>query len=150
MLRNTMIAAGLALVGALCVAAPVLAAPVATTGITLPLLTKSSNVEPAAYKRKRYVQRRPAWRYRHRGYAPYYRHRGFYYAPGIAIGAAPYYGDYDGYYDDDYGYAEGGDATGVNDEHVAWCMDRYRSYDQESDSFMGYDGYQHPCNSPFD
>lgn len=33
--------------------------------------------------------------------------------------------------------------------HVAWCMERYRSYDPASDSFLGYDGLRHRCNSPF-
>ena len=30
--------------------------------------------------------------------------------------------------------------------HVAACYDRYRSYDEETDSFMGYDGVRHRCN----
>jgi BA14K-like protein len=30
--------------------------------------------------------------------------------------------------------------------HVNACYDRYRSYDEESDSFMGYDGRRHRCN----
>jgi hypothetical protein len=145
MLKNTMIAAALALAGGLLVAAPASAASV-STGVALPLLAKPSAIEPAAYKRNRYVYRRhPGYRY---GYRPY-RHRGLYYAPNVFIGAAPYYGDYGGYYDG-YGFAEGGYAADSNDEHVTWCMDRYRSYNPETDSFMGYDGYQHPCNSPFD
>ncbi len=32
----------------------------------------------------------------------------------------------------------GGDA-------VAWCMQRYRSYDPASGTFMGYDGIRRPC-----
>ncbi|UJW85817.1 BA14K family protein [Devosia sp. SL43] len=30
--------------------------------------------------------------------------------------------------------------------HVEACYDRYRSYDEETDSFMGYDGRRHRCN----
>ncbi|WP_040678131.1 BA14K family protein [Nitratireductor pacificus] len=29
--------------------------------------------------------------------------------------------------------------------HVARCYARYRSYDEYSDTFLGYDGYRHPC-----
>ncbi len=30
--------------------------------------------------------------------------------------------------------------------HVQACFDRYRSYDERTDSFMGYDGVRHRCN----
>jgi hypothetical protein len=40
----------------------------------------------------------------------------------------PYYGP--GYY--------GGDAVG-------YCMRRFRSYDPRSGTYVGYDGYRHPC-----
>jgi len=64
--------------------------------------------------------------------------------------AAPYYGPYYGepvyvappppvYYGGPvYGAAPGGDA-------VAYCMQRYRSYDPGSGTFLGYDGLRHPC-----
>jgi len=29
--------------------------------------------------------------------------------------------------------------------HVNACYDRYRSYDEETDSFLGYDGVRHRC-----
>lgn len=35
--------------------------------------------------------------------------------------------------------------AGDYDAHVAACYDRYRSYDERTDSFMGYDGVRHPC-----
>jgi hypothetical protein len=44
------------------------------------------------------------------------------YAPG------PSYGP--GYY--------GGDAVG-------YCMRRFKSYDPRSGTYLGYDGYRHPC-----
>jgi BA14K-like protein len=28
---------------------------------------------------------------------------------------------------------------------VAYCMDRYKSYDPRSGTYLGYDGYRHPC-----
>lgn len=68
---------------------------------------------------------------------------------GAVIGgalAAPYY------YDDSYGYygdyyddgpavevaPPGGDATG-------YCMQRFKSYDPASGTYLGYDGLRHPC-----
>ena len=57
--------------------------------------------------------------------------------------AAPYYynrpyGGY-GYYDAPGVYAApGGDA-------VAYCSQRFRSYDPASGTYMGYDGFRHSC-----
>jgi hypothetical protein len=28
---------------------------------------------------------------------------------------------------------------------IAYCMQRYRSYDPVSQTYVGYDGYRHPC-----
>ncbi len=53
-------------------------------------------------------------------------------------GGGPYYGGYyaaPGYYAD----SEGGD------DAVAYCMQRYRTYDPNSGTFMGNDGRRHPC-----
>jgi hypothetical protein len=49
--------------------------------------------------------------------------RDYDYAPG------PYYGP---------GYYGGDDADG-------YCMQRFRSYDPRSGTYLGYDGYRHPC-----
>lgn len=75
---------------------------------------------------------------------------GFGLAAGAVAGAAlggyyggRYYGYDDGYYaDSGYGQAyayEGGD------DGVGYCMQRYRSYDPNSGTFLGYDGLRHPC-----
>ncbi len=50
-----------------------------------------------------------------------------YYAPG------PYYYPGPGYYGGYYGDA------------VRYCMQRFRSYDPGSGTYLGYDGYRHPC-----
>lgn len=55
--------------------------------------------------------------------APYYAYDGPYYGP--------YYGSY-------YGPGYGGNAVG-------YCMQRFRSYDPGSGTYLGYDGYLHPC-----
>jgi hypothetical protein len=64
---------------------------------------------------------------------------GYYGGPG-------YYGS--GYYDDQY-YDDGaavavapGPAGG---DDVAYCMQTYRSYDPASGTYLGNDGYRHPC-----
>ena len=41
-----------------------------------------------------------------------------------------------------YGY-------GAGNGHVQWCLNHYRSYNPSTNTFMGYDGYAHNCNSPF-
>jgi hypothetical protein len=67
------------------------------------------------------------------GYAPGY------YAPGYAPG----------YYDDQY-YDDGGvvavaPAPVDGDDGVAYCMQTYRSYNPRLGSYLGNDGYRHPC-----
>ena len=37
----------------------------------------------------------------------------------------------------------------VDGGHVEWCLNRYRSYNPRTNTFMGYDGYRHRCNSPY-
>jgi hypothetical protein len=63
----------------------------------------------------------------------YYGGPGYYYAPG--------------YYDDQY-YDEGPVVVApapAGDDAVAYCMQTYRSYDPASGTYLGYDGYRHPC-----
>lgn len=79
--------------------------------------------------------------------------------PGLAAGAIiggaiasqgygpGYYGPGPAYYDN--GYDDGG-AVAVapapgGDDDVAYCMQTYRSYDPRSGTYMGNDGYRHPC-----
>ena len=78
-----------------------------------------------------------------------------YYGGGLAAGAilggllaAPYYYG-DGYYGYGYGYGSGYDGYGyeapVDDSAVAYCVQRFRSYDPASGTYLGNDGYRHPC-----
>jgi hypothetical protein len=62
--------------------------------------------------------------------APYYGHGpGPYYGPGpYAYEPGPYV----------YGPGYGGDA-------VAYCMQRFRSYDPNSGTYVGFDGLRHSC-----
>ena len=72
---------------------------------------------------------------------------------GSALAAQAYYGpgygyDPDYYYDNGY-YDDGGvvavaPAPGGGDA-TAYCEQTYRSYDPRSGTYLGYDGYRHPC-----
>ena len=83
--------------------------------------------------------------YRHRHY-----HGGGGFWPGFAIGAGVgsaygYYGS--PYYDDSYYYDDPvvAAAPPAGDDAVAYCMQRYKSYDPASGTYLGYDGQRHPC-----
>lgn len=61
---------------------------------------------------------------------------------GAIIGGAlssPYYA-----YPPDYYYGAPPVYVGPSDA-VGYCMRRYRSYDPASGTYLGYDGYRHPC-----
>jgi hypothetical protein len=87
----------------------------------------------------------------------YYRHGGGGgFIPGAVAGALVggaiasqsygYYGQ-PGYYDDQY-YDDGAVAVQSapgGDDAVAYCMQTYRSYDPRSGTYLGNDGYRHPC-----
>jgi hypothetical protein len=75
---------------------------------------------------------------------------------GVVIGSAiasqsyGYYPGYyygPGYYDNQY-YDDGAVAVipgPVGDDAIAYCTQTYRSYDLRSGTYLGYDGYRHPC-----
>ncbi len=61
---------------------------------------------------------------------------------GGAFAASPYYG-YGPYYGPRYyGPAPVYVEPGGDD---AYCFSRYKSYDPASGTYLGYDGYRHPC-----
>jgi hypothetical protein len=72
---------------------------------------------------------------------------------GGAIASQGYYGG-PGYYAADPGYDNGyyddGGAVAVvpgpgDEDGTSYCMQRYRSYDPRSGTYLGNDGYRHPC-----
>lgn len=96
-----------------------------------------------------------------RGYRGGYRGRGFV-GPAIGLGIAGaiiggaiagatqpygYYGYAPGYYDPGYAvappYAVAPGYVGGN--AVAYCQQRFRSYDPGSGTYVGFDGLPHPC-----
>jgi hypothetical protein len=58
---------------------------------------------------------------------------------GGALGAG--YG-YNGYYGPDY-YGYPNDGYGA--DAIAYCSQRFKSYDPASGTYLGYDGIRHPC-----
>ena len=81
------------------------------------------------------------------GYRHHHRHRHGGFWPGVAVGVGigstyGYYGS-PSYYDDSYGYYDDGvvaAAPPAGDDAVAYCMQRYRSYDPASGTYLGNDG----------
>jgi hypothetical protein len=77
-------------------------------------------------------------------------YRGYYYETpwwtlplivGGSVAADRYYDDYDDY-DDDYDVAYGS-------SHVEWCLDRYRSYNPSTNTWVSFSGEVHECISPY-
>jgi len=78
-------------------------------------------------------------------------------AAGALVGGAlasnayyggPYYNNYDyGYYDQPDYFDDGGVVVSapVGGDSVSYCMQRFRSYDPASGTYLGYDGIRHPC-----
>ena len=113
-------------------------APVANVASAMPV-SKSVTVDNSATTNIQTVQ------YHHRGGHGHYRGDGAGVAAGLIGGmilggmlAGPRYYDYapGPYYGP--GYYGGGDPVG-------YCMRRFRSYDPGSGTYVGYDGYRHPC-----
>ena len=66
--------------------------------------------------------------------------QGYYGGPG-------YYASGPGYYDDSYaedGVVAVAPAPG-GDDSVAYCMQTYRSYNPRTGTYLGNDGFRHPC-----
>jgi hypothetical protein len=63
----------------------------------------------------------------------YYAPGPYYYGPGPYYAPEPYYADPGPYAD-----PAGGDP-------VAYCLQRFKSYDPRSGTYLGFDGLRHPC-----
>jgi hypothetical protein len=84
------------------------------------------------------------------GYRHHHRGGGFWPGVAVGVGVGSAYGYYDNgpYYDDSYGYYDDSAVAAAppsDDEAVAYCTRRYRSYDPASGTYLGNDGQRHPC-----
>ena len=69
----------------------------------------------------------------------YYPPPVYYYPPPPPLPPAPRHPAY-------YSYSYSG---GPYAQHVSWCSARYRSYNANYNTWVGFDGYVHECVSPF-
>jgi hypothetical protein len=104
------------------------AAGVAAGGVSvLPNLVKSDPLVETVRDRRR--DRSDRRRYRSDRYRHHYQ--GFWYAFPFWLYSTPA---------PSYRYSN---------NHVRWCLNRYRSYNPRTDMFLGYDGRYHRCRSPY-
>lgn len=110
--------------------------PTGIAGQVEALFAGAQAVEPVAHRR--YDPHRHGPRFRHRRDRYRHYHGGWYYAypwwfyavpPVIVIPPATR-------------------PTYLN-RHVQWCLNRYRSYNVRTDTFVGYDGIRRRCRSPY-
>jgi hypothetical protein len=84
-----------------------------------------------------------AWSgHRHRHHRHHHHHFGGFFPFGGTY-ASSYYGP--SYYDDTYYYDEPVVAVAPGGDDVAYCRQKYRSYDVRTGTFLGFDGRRHPC-----
>jgi hypothetical protein len=88
---------------------------------------KATDVQQARWCGRWRCGYRRAWRPRARFVV-----RPRYYAPRVIVRPAPRYVVRSGY-----------------NRHVRWCLNRYRSYEPSSNTFVDYGGNVRRCNSPF-
>lgn len=146
MLRHSIIAlaamgAGLAGFGAAGASAmPSSPAPALEVGSsTLLTEVRSKYNRNRKYDRHRDGRRCGSWsnhcRYRYGGY--YYENPWWLFpvvGAGVAFGAAA---------------ATINNGSGYGNRHVEWCMDRYRSYNPRTNTWVAYSGRVHQCISPY-
>jgi hypothetical protein len=130
-------------VASLAVAGWLAAMSAGASAATLPMHSQpqlQNAVELAQYRRhveRRWDRHRHGPRYSHRRHGFHHYHRGYWYrtpwwslsVPLVVppVVAAPSYGG----------------------SHVAYCENKYRSYDRRTDLYLGYDGEYHRCVSPY-
>ncbi len=112
-------------------AAPTLAAPVPSSAVSLRAAVASS-ITPVRWRGR-------GWHGHGNGGAVAAGVIGGLLLGGIIASQAGqgYYGPPPGYYGPPPGYGPG--------DWMAYCSSRYRSFDPASGTYLGYDGYRHPC-----
>ena len=133
-------------------AAPWLVVPAAAAPIS-----SSLGLQNAAAPSVEMVQYRRGWRGAYRGGRSGGAGLGLGLAAGAIVGGAiigatqpyGYYGQ--GGYDPGYAYDPGYDqgyvtvSPDAGGSEVAYCQQRFRSYDPASGTYLGFDGLRHPC-----
>jgi hypothetical protein len=118
---------------------PWLLAPAGAASIASPL-SLHSTVEPSVET----VQYRRGWRGGNRGGAAIGLGIAGALIGGAIIGATQPYGYY-GYPPGYYGPVYAAPAPYVGGDAVAYCQQRFQSYDPYSGTYLGFDGLRHSC-----
>lgn len=98
------------------------------------LLLEVRNHRDRRWDRRRHGNRyhRRSNRYRHY-YGGYWYENPWWILPMIGAGIALNHRNYDGY----------------GNRHVEWCMNRYRSYNVRTNTWVSYSGHVRQCRSPY-
>jgi hypothetical protein len=131
---GAMLLSGTAPVSATTLSGSALAAPGATTMI-------EQVHRRGGDRAKRYDSRRHGSRHRRARSGYRHHHGGYYYASPWWL-AAPAFGL-------SFGIIAPQVMRPAYSAHVQWCHNRFRSYNAATDSYLGYDGFYHRCNSPY-
>jgi hypothetical protein len=151
MRKSGIFAAAAMIGGAVVLFAPAPAAAMVVSGTAAAATVETALVEEVRHKRghrssrhrhsRRYDRHRHGHRYSYRRPGFTYHYGGYYYAhpwwlaPSVGIGVTvPVY-----------------PAPGVHlpSAHVQWCINRYRSYDPHTDTYVPRIGVRARCNSPY-
>jgi hypothetical protein len=124
----------------------------------VPQLGKDRSIEQVAnrYQRRRqwfynrhYRGHRYNYPYRNYRYYPYYNYHyyndDYYGYPYFNFYFPFYYGGY-GY---NYGYYNNYGHGNYGSRHVRWCLNRYRSYNVRTNTWVSYSGAVRQCVSPY-
>jgi hypothetical protein len=132
LIGGAMLLSGSAPASATTLSGSTLAAPGVTTMIEQ-VQRRSGDRARHGDRARRYDSRRHG--HRHRQARPGYHHYygGYYYANPWWIGPSIGFGL----------------SLPMTSAHVQWCLNRFRSYDPASNTYLGYDGFRHRCNSPY-
>jgi BA14K-like protein len=126
-------------------------APTPVSALTLPSApaTATPQTDVVQIREVRRIQRRGGVIYLngHRGYRE--RHRGYREYNGFWFPAAAFLGGLiiGGVLDDGPRYVRPG--YRLSNAHARWCYNRYRSYDEYSNTFQPYNGPRRSCYSPY-
>jgi hypothetical protein len=114
-----------------------------------PAVAAAATFDPSLLTEVRHNRRHHRWdRYRHgnrwhrRTHRYRHYHRGYWYEnpwwilPMVGAGIALSHRNYG------YGY-------GYGSSHVEWCLNRYRSYNPRTNTWVSYSGYVRQCVSPY-
>ncbi|HUE47510.1 MAG TPA: BA14K family protein [Aestuariivirgaceae bacterium] len=123
--------------------AMLLAGTIPASAVSLPSLTLAAPAEAQIVEevhrrgdRRRYSYRRPGF---HHYYGGHYYSSPWWIGPSIGFGITV----------PSVALGLGGGSYGGSSAHVQWCLNRYRTYDPRTDTYIPRVGERAYCNSPY-